>query len=603
MTNALRKQVASSLFWLLGNLAGCGGGGSTTAPPPPPTIPISVSISPASVNLPTGGSKQFSATVSGTANTAVTWQVNGLTGGTATTGVISQAGLFSAPASATSPSTVSVTAVAQADTSKSASARVTITPVVGVAVSPGSVILGAGATQQFTASVTNTLTTAVTWQVNGVTGGSAALGTISDTGLYISPGSAGAAVVSAISAADPSKSASANVIVLAPHNFGTRSTSSGFAEFYDRSTGNTFTPRGNNYVRLGTLTDPNGNPILAHTTFNVGLYDSAHAEAALAAMQAAGYNIVTATLQGCCQNTIGDPAGGLSAKYLANLVDFLQRAKAHSIAVVITGQWLPAFGGFSEIMGPCYPEFNDINLQNLSSCGIKATATFFQDLVQGLINAKAPMDAIFAYELWDEYYYNVIQTPLSNTSGTVTAANGQTYDMSSTLSKQKMMDDGLIYFGDQVRAAIQDLDPTALVTISFFQPEGPNPTRIGDPRIIEVYPAVASSSLDYVDLHAYPGLELTLDQYVQNFGFVGYQQQKPILMGEMGAFISSYAQVTDAATALQNWQIQSCAYNFKGWATWTWDTDEQPELWNAMSQGGVISQALSPAARPDPCSP
>jgi hypothetical protein len=314
--------------------------------------------------------------------------------------------------------------------------------------------------------VSNTLSTAVTWQVNGVSGGSATLGMISDTGLYTSPDSAGSAVVTAVSAADPSKSAPANVTVLAPHNFGTRSTSSGFAEFYDRSTGNTFTPRGNNYVRLGTLTDPNGNNLLAHTTFNVGLYDSARVEAGLAGMQAAGYNIVTATLQGCCQNTIGDPTGGLSAKYLANLVDFLQRAKAHSIAVVITGQWLPNFGGFHEIMGPCYPEFNDINLQNLSSCGIKATATFFQDLVQGLINAKAPMDAIFAYELWDEYYYNVDQTPLSNTSGTVTAANGQTYDMSSTLSKQKMMDDGLVYFGDQIRAAIQDLDPTALVTIS-----------------------------------------------------------------------------------------------------------------------------------------
>jgi hypothetical protein len=89
----------------------------------------------------------------------------------------------------------------------------------------------------------------------------------------------------------------------------------------------------------------------------------------------------------------------------------------------------------------------------------------------------------------------------------------------------------------------------------LFSAEGPNPNRIGDPRIIEVYPAVASSTLDYVDLHLYPGLELTQDQYVQNFGFVGYQQQKPILMGEMGAFISSYPVITDAASALQNWQI------------------------------------------------
>jgi hypothetical protein len=205
--------------------------------------------------------------------------------------------------------------------------------------------------------------------------------------------------------------------------------------------------------------------------------------------------------------------------------------------------------------------------------------------------------------LWDEYYYNAVQAPLNTSSRTVTAANGQTYDMSSPTSRQQMMDDGLVYFADQVRGTILALDPTALVTISFFQPEGPNPNRIGDPRIIEVYPAVASSTLDYVDLHLYPGLELTQDQYVQNFGFVGYQQQKPILMGEMGAFISSYPAITDAASALQSWQIQSCTYNFKGWLLWTWDTDEQPELWNAASQGGVIGQALSPVSRPDPCSP
>jgi hypothetical protein len=93
-----------------------------------------------------------------------------------------------------------------------------------------------------------------------------------------------------------------------------------------------------------------------------------------------------------------------------------------------------------------------------------------------------------------------------------------------------------------------------------------------------------------------------MDQYVQNFGFVGYQQQKPILMGEYGAFISAYPLLSDAAAGLQNWQIQSCTYDFKGWLLWTWDTDEQPDIWNALSGGALINQALSPASRPDPCS-
>src|SRR5262249_31311658 len=75
---------------------------------------------------------------------------------------------------------------------------------------------------------------------------------------------------------------SAGLTILASHRIGVRPAGS-FAEFYDRTTGATFTPRGNNYIRLATLTDRNGNPQLAHSTFAVGLYDQTGAENALAA--------------------------------------------------------------------------------------------------------------------------------------------------------------------------------------------------------------------------------------------------------------------------------------------------------------------------------
>ena len=94
----------------------------------------------------------------------------------------------------------------------------------------------------------------MTWQVNEVAGGNATVGTITDTGLYTAPGAATTATVSAV-LADSSKSASANVTVLPPHRIGTRPTAT-IAEFYDRSTGNSFVPRGNSYVRLATLNCP-----------------------------------------------------------------------------------------------------------------------------------------------------------------------------------------------------------------------------------------------------------------------------------------------------------------------------------------------------------
>src|SRR5438477_8256518 len=96
--------------------------------------------------------QQFTATVTNTNNTAVTWQVNGVPGGNATAGTISSVGLYTAPAAVPSPATVTVRAVSQADATKSASAQVTITAptAVSVKISTTSATVGAGGTQQFT---------------------------------------------------------------------------------------------------------------------------------------------------------------------------------------------------------------------------------------------------------------------------------------------------------------------------------------------------------------------------------------------------------------------------------------------------------------------
>src|SRR6266700_3513907 len=213
-----RKTIGPlvSCAWLVAvamsilELFGCTGVSTTRT-----TIPVSVTISPTSATVGAGGTRQFTATVQNTSNTAVTWQVNGVTGGNATVGTISSAGLYTAPAS---PATVTVTAVSQADTTKSASAQVTITPptAVSVTISPTSATVGAGGTQQFTATVENTSNTAVTWQVNGVTGGNATVGTISSAGLYTAPASPATVTVTAVSQADTTKSASAQVTITPP---------------------------------------------------------------------------------------------------------------------------------------------------------------------------------------------------------------------------------------------------------------------------------------------------------------------------------------------------------------------------------------------------
>ena len=105
---------------------GCGGGLSVAPVMITAPTPVSITISPSSAAVGTGGTQSFTAAVQNTSNTAVNWQVNGVAGGSTTTGTISNSGLYTAPATVPSPATVTVTAVSQADATKSASAQVAV---------------------------------------------------------------------------------------------------------------------------------------------------------------------------------------------------------------------------------------------------------------------------------------------------------------------------------------------------------------------------------------------------------------------------------------------------------------------------------------------
>ena len=94
---------------------------------------VSVTISPSLVTAATLATQAFTASVAGSTNTAVTWEVNGVAGGNSTNGLISTTvlgtaneAIYLAPVSVPSPASVSVTAVSQADPTKSATATVTI---------------------------------------------------------------------------------------------------------------------------------------------------------------------------------------------------------------------------------------------------------------------------------------------------------------------------------------------------------------------------------------------------------------------------------------------------------------------------------------------
>ena len=164
-----------------------------------------VTVSPLTTTLGGSQTRQFTATVVGTCNSAVTWSLS-----PAGIGTITTAGLYTAPATVATQQNVSVIATSVADATKSGSATVTLA--LPVTVTPATVTLVGSQSQQFTATLPGG--GAVTWSVSP-----AGTGIVTTAGLYTAPACIIAqqtVTVTATSVADPTKSASATVTLQAP---------------------------------------------------------------------------------------------------------------------------------------------------------------------------------------------------------------------------------------------------------------------------------------------------------------------------------------------------------------------------------------------------
>ena len=106
---------------------GCGGN-STHSTQPAPVTPAVVTVAGAAQTR-LGGTAQFTATVTGGTSTAVTWQVNGVTGGSAASGTISASGLYTAPSALPSPNTVTIAAVNAAATAPGTLVETILNPI------------------------------------------------------------------------------------------------------------------------------------------------------------------------------------------------------------------------------------------------------------------------------------------------------------------------------------------------------------------------------------------------------------------------------------------------------------------------------------------
>ncbi|HEY6337205.1 MAG TPA: hypothetical protein VIW68_01805 [Candidatus Sulfotelmatobacter sp.] len=137
----------------ISSFVGCSSN-SMTVPPPPPDVTVTVAPQMAAVAA-TSQTQQFTATVTGSSNTSVTWSVDGVVNGNGTAGTITD-GLYTPPAAG---GTHTVTATSVANTSDSGSATVAVTDLPGVFTYHNDLSRDGANTQEYALS-SSTVTTA-----------------------------------------------------------------------------------------------------------------------------------------------------------------------------------------------------------------------------------------------------------------------------------------------------------------------------------------------------------------------------------------------------------------------------------------------------------
>lgn len=379
----------------------------------------------------------------------------------------------------------------------------------------------------------------------------------------------------------------------AEHRIGVRQVD-GTGEFYDKQTGETFIPRGANYVFV-----PAGNGI-TNLLLRVNTYDPLRTRDDFSRLAGLGYNTARVFLDQCSRGPgciANADSAGLNPQYLDNIADMTFAAREAGIYILFTSNDLPDDGGYSDEanLGSGGDFAGYRNSFYLRPQAVTATRRYWRDILTGLAERNAAFNAVLGWQLLNEQWVFIDQPPLSLTSGSVETTTG-TYDMGNPEQKKQMVSDGLVYYIAQMKEEILIHDPTALVTMGFFAP-------IAAPDwYVETASLLMRSELDFFDFHTYSGFQ-ELRAYVESFGMLGYDA-KPIILGEYGAFRHIYAEIDSAARVTTNWVAESCKYGFDGWLYWTYypaAATVSDRTWGLTDEDGYMLELFAPLNQPDPC--
>ena len=372
--------------------------------------------------------------------------------------------------------------------------------------------------------------------------------------------------------------------------------------FVDTRTGNPFVVRGTNYLTRVPVDSG-----YQDRTFSPAVFDPETVAGDFSDLADRGFNTVRIFMDSCNggQDCIAAPDGdGLNGEYLDVIVEVMYLARRYGLFLLLTSNDLPDNTGYWEISerdnAGVFPGYR--NSHYMTASGEEAAVTYWNDLLSGLIDRRAPFDVVLGWSILNEQWMFKDQYPLAPGSGVATTKTGS-YDTDNLVEARAMVVDGIRSYIDAVGAVIRSHDPHGLVTMGFFAPQFPNETGIGGTWLVDTQPLVEDSTLDFFDFHAYPGEDITLGEIAENFGLPA---DKPVVMGEVGAFIDRYADIDRAALAVQQWIAESCDAGWDGWLYWEMlpaDLSVGDATWALTADDGLLLDVLAPVNQADPCTP
>lgn len=356
-----------------------------------------------------------------------------------------------------------------------------------------------------------------------------------------------------------------------------------------------FVPRGFNHVVLEFGSSG------WHALFNTNVYKPDEIDTVLKQIAESGGNVIRVWAWGT-QNEYGFLSDKenqiLNIEYMNNFIDFLRKSAQHNIYVIPILDEYPKFGGFEKILTDLHtlserddPHVTGYNRQFFWDSFVKAKAIAIKHFVQYIKDTDPSLlSTVLAWSVQNEVFVMNSEGPFSTFSAEIQLPDGSKGKVATQEERQKVYDQVVLYWANELAKAVKSVDPSALVTAGMWTSDSAGRKPISgllfDDKDIRFPPRPSilggdHSLIDFIDIHIYPWDNTSrVNRECHEYGLV----KKPVIVGEYGVFQN--VSIEQAKLMLKEFLQQAYDMKYIGDLYWVWDLTAIPEqTYSAVTEG------------------